>query len=619
MCRRTRVLMPLVFVLGLALASVSDAALVGWWKFNDGEGTVARDSSGRGNDGTVTNPDWVEGKFGGALNFTGTNYVDVPADSWSTIRTQATVCFWAYGDPAAQPQANFIFGAFSDPANNEARRMSAHVPWSNGNIYFDTGGPGYNRIEKAGNATDYEGTWTFWTLLKNADTGDQQIYINGVLWHSGTGMTQTMEGVTKFTIGTKPSLAEGWYRGMIDDFRLYDTALTVEEIAEAMTGRGPGRGLALDPVPEDEATDIPRDLVLAWTAGEFAATHDVYLGTAFDDVNDASRDASAGLLVSQGQNDAAFDPGRLELGQLYYWRIDEVNAAPDSTIYKGNVWSFTVEPQGYPITNLTVEASAAQATSPAIRTIDGSGLDASDQHGVDLKTMWVTPGGLPAWIEFTFDKVYTLHEMWVWNANSELEAFMGFGAKDVAVEYSTDGETWAQLEGVPQFAQGPAKPTYTPNNTVDFGGAMAKYVKLTINDNWGATAMVSLSEVRFFYVPLAAREPVPPAGGVDVLPDATLSWRAGRQAASHQVFLGADANDLALVATVDEPSYASDLNLSETYFWKVVEVNAAEAAPEWESDVWSFSTVTALVVDSFESYTDDMDAEEAIFQTWLDG
>ncbi|MEN6335181.1 MAG: LamG-like jellyroll fold domain-containing protein, partial [Phycisphaerales bacterium] len=223
------------------------------------------------------------------------------------------------------------------------------------------------------------------------------------------------------------------------------------------------------------------------------------------------------------------------------------------------------------------------------------------------------------WIEFTFDKVYTLHQMWVWNANSELEAFMGFGAKDVAVEYSIDGETWVPLEGVPEFAQGPAKATYTPNITVDFGGVMAKYVKLTINDNWGATAMVSLSEVRFFYVPLAAREHVPADSGVDVLPDATLSWRAGRQAVSHQVFLGTDANNLSLVATVDEPRYASDLNLSETYFWKVVEVNAAEAAPEWESDVWSFSTVTALVVDGFESYTDDMDAEEAIFQTWLDG
>ncbi|MEN6575274.1 MAG: LamG-like jellyroll fold domain-containing protein [Phycisphaerales bacterium] len=377
--------------------------------------------------------------------------------------------------------------------------------------------------------------------------------------------------------------------------------------------------LAFDPQPAPEADDVPRDAVLSWAAGEFAAAHDVYFGTAFSDVNDASRDNPMSVLVSEGQEDAAFDAGRLEFGRTYYWRVDEVNAAPDSTIYKGEVWSFTTEPYGYPITGLTVAASSQQATSPAIRTIDGSGLNEFDQHGTDLKTMWVAPGGMPAWIEYTFDKAYRLHELWVWNSNSDLETLMGFGAKDVTVEYSTDGETWAQLEGVPQFAQGPAKATYTPDIIDDFGGVMAKYVKLTISDNWGTAAMVSLSEVRFFYVPMAAREPVPESGAVDVLPDATLSWRAGREAESHQVFLGTDADSLSLVATVDEPGYDADLNLGQTYFWKVVEVNQAEAVPEWESNVWSFSTVTALVVDDFESYADDETAGTCIYQAWIDG
>ena len=322
MSRRLTVVMCCVFM--LSLIQTASAELVGWWKFNEGSGTVAKDSSGNGYDGTISgNAVWTAGQYGDALSFDGSVYVDVPAKSWSTVTTQATVCFWAYGDPDAQPQSNFTFSAFSDPANNEARRMCAHVPWSDGTIYFDTGGPSYNRISKAGSASDYEGAWTFWTFLKNADTGDQQIYINGVLWHSGTGMTKTMEGVTKFTIGTKPDLSEGWYRGMMDDFRLYDTALTVEEIQEAMTGRGPGLGLASDPVPAEESTDISRDLVLAWTPGEFAATHDVYLGTVFDDVNTASRDNPMDALVSEGQEDAAFDAGRLELGQTYYWRVDE--------------------------------------------------------------------------------------------------------------------------------------------------------------------------------------------------------------------------------------------------------------------------------------------------------
>ena len=48
--------------------------LVGWWKFDEGSGTVAYDSSGNGNDGNLTNgPNWTTGKIGGALSFDGVN------------------------------------------------------------------------------------------------------------------------------------------------------------------------------------------------------------------------------------------------------------------------------------------------------------------------------------------------------------------------------------------------------------------------------------------------------------------------------------------------------------------------------------------------------------------
>ena len=54
---------------------VSDAllnGLVGWWKFDEGSGTVAYDSSGNGNDGNLTNgPTWTTGKIGGALSLMG--------------------------------------------------------------------------------------------------------------------------------------------------------------------------------------------------------------------------------------------------------------------------------------------------------------------------------------------------------------------------------------------------------------------------------------------------------------------------------------------------------------------------------------------------------------------
>ncbi len=70
---------------------------------------------------------------------------------------------------------------------------------------------------------------------------------------------------------------------------------------------------------------------------------------------------------------------------------------------------------------------------------------------------------------------------------------------------------------------------------------MARYVKLTINSNWGGmNSVVSLSEVRFSYVPVQARAPQPANGATGVALDTNLDWRVGREVGSHQVFLSTD-------------------------------------------------------------------------------
>ena len=70
------------------------------------------------------------------------------------------------------------------------------------------------------------------------------------------------------------------------------------------------------------------------------------------------------MLISQGQATATFDlAGVTEYGKTYYWRVDEVNAPPSSTIFKGKIWTFTAEPFAYPITGIT--ATASSQLSPA--------------------------------------------------------------------------------------------------------------------------------------------------------------------------------------------------------------------------------------------------------------
>jgi len=389
--------------------------------------------------------------------------------------------------------------------------------------------------------------------------------------------------------------------------------IAVAEYAEFLT-------TAVAPVPEDGAVDIPRDTALSWKPGEYAATHDVYLGTSFQDVNDASRSNPLGVLVSQGQAEVSYDPeGLLELGQTYYWRIDEVNAAPDNTIFKGEVWSFTAEPLAYPIEG--VVATSNLIPDPGAgpeNTINGSGLNANDEHSTDSTDMWLASpsGDDPMYIQYEFDAVYKMHEMLVWNYNVQFELVLGFGLKDVTVEYSENGTDWTALGDV-ELAQATAQATYTPNTTVDFQGVPAKFVRLIINAGHGPLAQYGLSEVRFLFIPATAREPQPADGETDVTVDTTLTWRAGREAVTHELSLGTDPEALSLVDTLDQAAYTpAALNLGTTYYWKVDEVNEADAIATWPGDIWSFATQEYIVVDDFESYDDE---QNTIFDTWIDG
>jgi len=201
-----------------------------------------------------------------------------------------------------------------------------------------------------------------------------------------------------------------------------------------------------------------------------------------------------------------------------------------------------------------------------------------------------------------------------------LRSIIGVGAKAVKVEYSVDGMAWTTL-GEFTFAQASGTAAYTANTTIDFGDVVAKYVKLTIDNNWGGLlSQCGLSEVRFSYVPVWAREPSPAVGATGVDPQGTLQWRSGREAASHNVYVSPDPQAVkdgtAPMATTSKSAYTTAVDLAQTYYWKVVEVNEAQSPSSWEGDVWSFSTRDYIVVDDFESYND---TTNKMFDVWVDG
>jgi len=604
-----------VLMLGLFLTSAANAidpSLIGWWKLDEGVGTTVADASGRGHNGVFAEgtPEWVEGMYDKALKFDGANKVEIPDHPDFHLEDAISMALWIMPEADVQPGYAKLF----------MKQRSDVYPY---NIQYAGNGTNIRTTVYTSGQMDTSGTPNFageWGHLCMTYDGSALIlYKDGeeVAQIATSGKIQQND--LSLSIGGRLNSSQNFI-GIIDDVKLYNRALTPADIKQAMIAPLPT--LAFDPNPANGATDVPRDVVFSWTPGIFAAPingHTVYFGENINDV----KDGIGG--VTQDTNSYT-PPQLLDFEKTYYWRVDEVKAPPDSTIFRGDLWSFTTEPVAYAIENVSATASSSEVDKGPENTVNGSGLDDSGLlHGNVEESMWLSgrDGVQPTWIEFQFDKVYRLHEMWVWNSNDSLERVIGFGFRDVSIEYSVDGNDYTTLGTTHEFAQGYAEPDYAHNTTVDFTGVTAKYVRLTVNTNWGGILpQYGLSEVRFFYIPVAAREPDPDSGATDVAVDVILSWRAGREAAEHDVYLDTDEQAVidgnAPVTTVTKTSYGPlSLDLGTTYYWKVNEVNMAETPAISPGDVWDFATREYSVVDDFEDYNDYPPDE--IFSTWTDG
>jgi len=147
------------------------------------------------------------------------------------IKSQITVSFWSKGNEAILPNNNSVFYA-EDNSNN--RQLNVHLPWSNSRVFWDCGndGSGFDRIDKATVPAEYEGIWNHWAFTKNTTTGSMKIYLNGSLWHSGTGKTKPIN-IDELMLGADPANTTP-YHGSIDDFAIWDKELTPSEILSIM-------------------------------------------------------------------------------------------------------------------------------------------------------------------------------------------------------------------------------------------------------------------------------------------------------------------------------------------------------------------------------------------------
>ena len=113
------------------------------------------------------------------------------AEDFSSISSAITVSAWTRGSDALPLNTTLLEGLDSDGN----RQLNVHLPWSNGQVYFDCGdvGNGYDRINKTAAIDDYKNVWNHWSFSKNVATSEMFIYLNGNLWHGGSGKVNAMD------------------------------------------------------------------------------------------------------------------------------------------------------------------------------------------------------------------------------------------------------------------------------------------------------------------------------------------------------------------------------------------------------------------------------------------
>ena len=333
MSEKVKYFISLLMVLVVALTGTvkaQDAGLVGYWKLDDeGTGTVL-DYSGNDRHGTINgSPQFVPGLFGQAMEFTGDpDYINIgdykgllgghafSIAAW--IKTSANGEIVGWGNNSSTERVEFRI--------NEYRLRVEHPNNRQGNTVVSD-----NQWHHVALTVQENSTMSYPQVILYVDGEDDTI--------SGTN-SNAFNIVENFdlAIGRRYNNNNRWFIGLMDEVRVYDRALSAEEVSNLAIPP-----MANKPVPADGAVHSDTWVSIDFSPGGGAVSHDVYFGDNFADVNAGAENAFLG-----NQTDTnfvvGFDPfpypEGLVPGTTYYWRIDEVKA--DAAKRKGDIWNFLI-------------------------------------------------------------------------------------------------------------------------------------------------------------------------------------------------------------------------------------------------------------------------------------
>jgi len=199
----------------------SDEELVLCLPFNEGYGSVVHDVSGNGNNGTIYGATWTRGRYGYALSFDGDDYVET---SEFYTGNNITVTLW-FKTSSSSSDAMDIFDKYSYASEAGVRFWV--IPSSGGIVASIADlSPAYDTLTYT--TTFYDENWHFVAIVHD-ENGRFELWYDGQLVASKTTTIVDIADTNKVRLGKYPS-GTNYFNGTIDEVRIYNRALTEEEI-----------------------------------------------------------------------------------------------------------------------------------------------------------------------------------------------------------------------------------------------------------------------------------------------------------------------------------------------------------------------------------------------------
>jgi len=217
--------------------------LVIHYNFDETSGSTAYDSSAPAYDGAVqvvstgspkTNAWDSGGQDAGCINFDGNTKVSVSSAStaFASVNSAVSVSLWINGNAAVQPDPGWGMPFHGGTPTND-RLLHTHIPTKDGDVMLESGSYNAQRLFWNGSSpSDWEGQWNHYTFTVDSTIENKvRIYHNGVKVAEGAA-SLGVGGIQSFSIGAG-IFASGTayeYFGKIDDFRIYNSALSADDI-----------------------------------------------------------------------------------------------------------------------------------------------------------------------------------------------------------------------------------------------------------------------------------------------------------------------------------------------------------------------------------------------------